>query len=254
MNTQVNRSLNLRLNLFPSNISTCLLKILSFVILGHITVHIASAVFDIQNTPFVGLYRFFDMRGEANLPSYISALNLIFASLLCFLIDHKESFEHRRKSRYWLGLAFGLMLMSFDEAAMIHDGIVGDFLNKVIEGGEGILHYKWYIPYVPLVLILGYFYIPFLRRLPIRQSRLFIISGLVYLGGALGVEMVESYFEFYGGLTLAGRSMMGVNALIEESMEMTGIIILIYGLLCYLADSDHDLVIQFRSSSNDLDE
>ncbi len=234
-----------QVNLSPNSLLRSLLKIVAVVVLSHVVVHLASAAFDIASTPLAGFFRFFDMGAEANFPTYISALSLLFASLLCLLIARQDSLISRSRRRGWMGLAIGLFLMSFDEAAMIHDGVVGVFLEQAFGTGEGVFRYTWYIPYIPLMFVLALVYIPFFRRLPARYSSLFVLSGVVYFGGALGLEMLESYGTSAGGFFLYGRNMTGLLRLCEESLEMLGIVILIYSLARYLADAGHVLEVRF---------
>ena len=57
-----------------------------------------------------------------------------------------------------------------------------------------------------------------------------MIAGAVYLAGAMGVELIEARLdELWGSLPF---SMMVV---VEESLEMAGMIVLIHALLSYLA-------------------
>ncbi len=181
------------------------------------------------------------MRLEGNLPAYISALNLLLAGGLLTIIARHESKRRGRADWHWWILAAGLLFMSFDEAAMIHEGIVGLALMKVTGRGEGILYTVWYLPYIPLVLLIGTAYIPFLRRLPRWYTLRFITSGAIYLGGAIGAEMIGSYIVYH--------ELSGVSAiiLIEETFEMLGVVLLIHTLLTYLSKAQITLQVNFST-------
>jgi hypothetical protein len=207
---------------------------------GHIIVHALSFLFDITNTPYVGIFMFFSMGQESNLPTYISALNLLLAGILCGIISFHESKLRNRLTWHWLGLSAGLLLMSIDEAAKIHEGIIGVFLEMSVGRGTGIFYYLWYLVYIPIVVTVGLLYIPFLKRLPLRYSSRFILAAFVFLGGSIGMEMVESILK-YGGINTA------VSILIEETLEMVGIVILIHTLLLYLSEHRYALNLSFRS-------
>ncbi|MGP1384425.1 MAG: hypothetical protein ACTS2F_12750 [Thainema sp.] len=227
MHHSINR--NSEINLSPRRVAIFLGGLVVAIAVGHAAVHLMSLLFDIKSTPLVGLFWFFNMGSEANLPSYISALNLLFAGSLCALIAHRESSSKKYFDWHWWGLAAGLLLMSFDEAAQIHEGIVGQFLLGYFERGEGAMHYVWYRLYVPLVCIIGCLYLPFIKRLPLRYSLQFLLSALIFLVGALGFEILESYLAFNG-------HSLGLSILFEETFEMLGVVILIYTLLIYLAE------------------
>jgi hypothetical protein len=62
--------------------------------------------------------------------------------------------------------------------------------------------------------------------------RLFILAGTIYVGGALGMEMVNArYADLYGFKNLTYQLMTAV----EEFLEMSGIAIFIYALMSYVA-------------------
>jgi hypothetical protein len=224
----------------PNRIALVLTGIVIIIALGHIAAHAMSRLFNIQSTPLAGLFLFLDMGSESNLPTYVSALYLLFSGCLCILISKEELNRKKRLNWHWIGLAAGLLVMSVDEAAMIHEGVVGVFLRESVGRGEGIMYYVWYRAYIPLVLVIICLYLPFLKRLPLRYSSRLILSGLVYLSGSLGFEILESYLAYQG-------SSLGLNILIEETLEMMGVVILIYTLLLYLAESNYTLRFNFAA-------
>lgn len=240
-------SYNLNIYINPLRITLVLGSIVIGVAAAHALVHLVSYVFEIPSEQMLGLKRFFDMGTEANLPTYISALNLLLAGGLLALIARCESRRHRKQSWHWWGLAFGVVLMSFDEAAMIHEALVGATLARHFGRGDGIMYYTWYKLYIPIVFVIGLLYVPFLRRLPLRYSWRLILAGVVFLGGAIGFEMLESYVISHG---LGGVS---VVRLFEETAEMLGVVLAIHALLLYLADHHVDLLLGFRTRSESFD-
>lgn len=206
--------------------------------IGHIDVHALSFLFDITNTPFVGIFLFFSMGQESNLPTYISALNLLFAGALCGIISVYELNQRNRTTWHWIGLSAGLILMSVDEAAKIHEGIVGVFIEMAIGRGTGIFYYVWYLAYIPIVIIIGVSYFPFLKRLPLQYSFRLSLAALVFLGGAIGLEMIESVLK-YAEINTA------ISMLFEETFEMLGVVILIHTLLLYLSENKFALNLNF---------
>ncbi|MBE9155760.1 hypothetical protein IQ265_02780 [Nodosilinea sp. LEGE 06152] len=211
---------------------------------GHIVVHALSFLFDITNTPFVGIFLFFSMGQEANLPTYISALNLLLSGVLCGIIAFHEPKLKNRLGWHWAGLSAGLVLMSIDEAAKIHEGIVGVFLEMSIGRGTGIFYYLWYLVYIPIVVIVGFLYFPFLKCLPLRYSARFCLAASVFLSGAIGLEMLESVLK-YAQINTA------ISMLFEETLEMLGIVILIHTLLMYLSERRFALTLNFANSNRD---
>lgn len=83
-----------------------------------------------------------------------------------------------------------------------------------------------------LVLLLAVTYWRFLLHLPFRSRMLFLTSAVVYVGGALGMEMVGGWYaQNYG----SGNLSYVAIATLEETLEMLGVVIFIYALLRYLA-------------------
>lgn len=81
------------------------------------------------------------------------------------------------------------------------------------------------------VLVCLLSFVRFLAALPARIRRLILIAGTVYVGSALGVEMLDGY---YAQMYSNDNMMYSILTTIEESMEMLGIIIFIYALLSYI--------------------
>lgn len=88
-------------------------------------------------------------------------------------------------------LAAGFLYMSFDEAAQLHEGVVAR-VGALLRHDSGVLHYVWYILFVPVIAIALMVYVQFLRDLP-RPFTFFIASGALFIGGALGVELIEAW-------------------------------------------------------------
>ena len=68
-----------------------------------------------------------------------------------------------------------------------------------------------------------------------KTRRLFFLSGLLFVGGAIGLEMLEGYvFKLYG---TAGHIYIDMLCCAEELLEMVGVTVFIYALLDYLSKS-----------------
>ena len=63
---------------------------------------------------------------------------------------------------------------------------------------------------------------------------LFVAAGALFVGGAVGVEMIQSFISFHE----IGGGAMAFSLLIEESLEMFGVVLFIYALTSYMADEE----------------
>lgn len=104
-----------------------------------------------------------------------------------------------------------------DETISIHER-VGDLVTDRIET-SGYFLWAWVIPYGILALVIAASYGPFLGRLPPDTRWRVILAGLLYVGGALGVEMIEAQIVTEAG---SGTREVAVLAVVEEGLELAG--------------------------------
>jgi hypothetical protein len=135
-------------------------------------------------------------------------------------------------------MAIIFVLLSLDEAGRIHELSVSIF--RLAFDTHGLLYYAWVIPAVIALLILSVVYLRFVLDLPRKTRTVFLIAAVLYVGGALGLEMFE------GNLNEMGRYMDPTYVIlvtIEESLELSGVTVLIYGLLSYIRHQDGQIEI-----------
>ena len=176
---------------------------------------------------------YFDFGLEENIPTLYSVIALAVAATLLGA-NARHSWEKCDGQHcYWAGLALIFLFLAFDEGAQIHE-----MMNNVMEQWvtpKGYLRYLWVIPYGFAVLVLAAVYLRFLARLLRTTRYYFILSALLFLGGAIGVDMLQAQ---------EADLMIGSNQTIlycvlyslEEFLEMIGVAVFIYALLKNLAD------------------
>jgi len=95
-----------------------------------------------------------------------------------------------------------------------------------------------------LVVIFAAFYWRFLLILPSKTRRVFGTAASLYLGGAVGMELLGGwYHEQYRGDMVSYRFLV----MVEESLEMTGIVVFVYSLLDYMRANAYEVLFCFRS-------
>ena len=185
----------------------------------------------------LGLRALLNVDNEANIPSLFSSLLLLGAGLLLFVVAARSAEANPGHRRYWRALGWIFLFMGVDEATSIHEHLnfVGHVLRRIGVGGmyEGAFAWPWVIPGVIVVLIVTVAFARFVFALPGRTRTLLIASAVVYISGALVLEMV-------GGLAGAGTGVPGPGltpavlvAHVEELLEMLGVTLFIYALLDY---------------------
>jgi len=180
----------------------------------------------------LGLVPLFYLDYEANIPTWFSSFILFIASTLLFFIT-KSKYKQRDEYRlFWASLAVIFLYLSIDETAMLHEYPI-DPLRKILNAG-GFLYYTWVVPAIIILIALGIFFWKFLIHLPVRTRISFIIAGSVYVGGAVGVEMISGYYaDLHGERNMIYASIITV----EEIFEMSGVTIFIHALREYLPNA-----------------
>ncbi len=174
---------------------------------------------------------FFDVGQEGNIPTLFSTLILALAALQLWLISRLATAHPQAgKARQWLILAWIFLFLSIDEATSIHEQF--NKLRSFTPDNSGYLHYTWILPYAAFAAVVGLYYLGFLRRLPTRTRRLFIISGLVFVAAAIGFEPLQGRIvKIYEVGHLYDRLL----SCAEEFLEMSSIVLFNYALADFLA-------------------
>lgn len=171
----------------------------------------------------------FDLNREFSLPSIYSGAAILFCAALLALT---ASTEKRRGNPFvgWAGMSAVFAFLALDEVFAIHEKL-NDPLRAALHTSGGVLRYAWVIPYLILAGVFAAVYLPFLLRLPARTRNRFVISGLVFVFGAVGCELVGNWI-MEGAPNFSVR--MGIEILVEETMEMSGMAMFACAIADYL--------------------
>ncbi len=173
-----------------------------------------------------------DVADEASIPTWYNSLLLALAGGLAALVARVERRRSGSHLWHWRGLALAMFFTSMDEVVQGHERIDDVVPQRLIEPfGAWITVHPWVIFALPAVLLLGALYIPFLRALPSRARWLFLLAGTTYVAGALGAESLHGAINVYHG----GGVFTSLATLLEESLEMAGVVIFIYALCDHLS-------------------
>ncbi|MDQ3534031.1 MAG: peptidase M48 Ste24p [Bacteroidota bacterium] len=172
----------------------------------------------------------FNFNAEGNLPTFYSVMAILFAALLLLIVGLLKKKEKLKDANYWLVLS-AIFAMAYDEAAQIHERLSSIVRVYLPEESYDFLYWAWVLPYALLTLIFVYAFTKFLIRLPRRTAIYFIFSGIIFITGAIGMELFNSYFFFN-----EGRNSLGLHLAftIEETLEMLVIALFIFAILDYI--------------------
>ena len=176
-----------------------------------------------------GLLDLFDLDIEGNIPTLYSAVAVLFCAALLGLVTVINWHKPDSRRLYWLGLSILFLFLAIDEGAAIHEEI-GSWLDNHYDA-RGVLYFFWVVPYGMAASILALIYLRFLGTLPADTRWRFILAGALYVGGALGVEMLGAReADLHNTNTLVYSFLFTL----EETLEMLGIVIFMHALLLYL--------------------
>lgn len=192
-----------------------------------------------------GLLEFFDFDIEGNIPTLYSAVAVFICSALLALIARINWDRPDGKRYYWLGLAILFLFLGLDEGTAIHEEL-SDFLEQYLVA-EGALYFLWVIPYGIASIVLALLYLKFVWQLPAVTRLRFIAAGLLFLGGALGFEMLSAIAADRSGYDSVSYTLLYS---IEEMLEMLGIVLFLYALLSHLAEETGGLVLRLSPDQN----
>jgi len=136
------------------------------------------------------------------------------------------------KYSLWLILSLIFFYLSIDEAVQLHERVGVLFDQKF--NLTGYLSWGWVIPYGLLFIVFALvYYFKFLPQLPKKIFWLFIISGAIYVIGAIGVEMIAAKNHNSDNFS---EILNAIYYSVEEFLEMLGIALFTYSLLLYIKE------------------
>lgn len=178
-----------------------------------------------------GLVRQFNMGLEGNLPTFISALQMLVVCLLLAVIGSSKLQRRDPFSRHWLFLSLIFFLLAADEVAEIHEMSIRPIRELAPGLVTGLFYWAWVIPATLLVIAVGFAYAKFVfLYLPPATKRSALLGAFLFVCGSIGVEMPEARFVEQHGMD---NLTYGIFVLIEETLEMAGVWVFLAGLLGY---------------------
>lgn len=228
--------MQLKIRAFPRIIARYLMiGVIFFTIIGAV-IQICKYVFNYQDE-WLDL---FNVDRELNFPTWYSALMIAFCAVLLKIIAMGKKQQGDRYTKDWQLLSLIFWFLAIDEIVSIHEILIIPEVSQALHL-PWFLHSAWVIPGMIFVAWFARRYSKFVRHLPTKSRLHFIFAACIYVGGALIMEMIGSYFAE----SLSQQNIIyALTTSVEECLEMTGIVMLIYSLLYYLGQWAHQLDLQ----------
>lgn len=173
----------------------------------------------------LGYSRLMRLEEEANIPSFFSALALVACAIVAWSI-HTQLPRNDRDRGAWRLIALFFGFLALDEAAMIHE--LG---NRIGFGAllGGLLKHLGVFLYIPVLIPIAAKLFPFWLRQEPRLRAVLLLAAAIYIGGAIGCELVEDELRVLGyddyDLPMRG------SFIFEEGGEMVGVAVFLYAFL-----------------------
>ena len=221
--------MKLIVSISPRKVTQVLTLVIIFLSVISLGLHFSAMTFGYRGI-LMGLVRLFDVGMDNNIPTWYSSFALLLCSCVIAVIAWTKDINRGRYVMHWKVLSAILVFLSIDEVAMMHEQS-GKLLKVLNIDTSGFPIMGWFIVAIPVMVVLALTYLKFLAHLPAKTRLLIGVAGTIFLGGAIGTEMVGKYnFDLHG----ASINLTMITA-VEEFMEMLGIVVFLYALLSYLS-------------------
>lgn len=166
----------------------------------------------------------FDVNTEGNMPSWFAASLWMTAALLAGVC----AFVAVQRRTQWLLLAVICLVMSIDEGAGFHERVLGAIGGGML-GTErsSLLHFAWVVPGVLVALVIVGSCARLIWSLPSSQRAAIVLSGAVFLSGALVMESLSGFALSNSG----DGTWYVITTSLEEGLEKVAVILFLCTLV-----------------------
>lgn len=181
---------------------------------------IATVLF-VRDAVFFGdeqFHRLFYPDRELGVPATMSVLGLAACSVVLAVLSAVRPRTGHGFGLYWLVLTLGFAYLAVDEGAAVHEVMTAALNGLPITEEYAFLNRAWVIAGAIGSVVVGLLYIPFLRHLPRPYAVGMVVAGAMYVGGAVGFEMLSAVAHAESATVPYMVLMMT-----EETLEMAGI-------------------------------
>lgn len=202
------------------------LRLLRALVVIAASIVLLNIINQIIGKPFWQINRLIYLGYEGNFTTWFSSLLLTIASFFAYRCSTFSQISRVDKRRWWL-LSLGLLGMSCDETAQMHEHF-GDFANKYFFKLQGLEHTSW-IVICPFLLLIILFLVNYFKKCLIgsKKAQIFLGAGIViFIAGACCLEATINFLN-HQDLEWLWK----IEVVFEEGFEMLGVLLIIKGLI-----------------------
>src|SRR5215210_5505873 len=217
---------------------------------------------------FLQPLRILDVGEERSIPTWFESIQFLLCSILLAVVTVAKKQRDDRYSSRWSVLSIIFLILSLDEVASIHEAIGAQserlLHNTTGFNASGAISFFWVVPGTIFVVIVLLAYLRFLADLPRSTRRMFLFAGVLFVLGALGLEMLTAQVmsssgsiadwvaSSSGGMvgpesaSAIPKILKGLQTCVEEMFEMLGLTAFVYALLAYIDSYVEDISVRVR--------
>lgn len=166
------------------------------------------------------------LSAEANVPTWVASSLLLACALAAGTIASRLPPTEPWR-RHWWGIAVALAYVSLDEVAGLHEHLAIEDLET-----SGVLYFNWVLVAAPIVLVLALVYWPFLRALRAPTGARLIVAAVVFVSGALVMELPLGWWTDRAGTDDLGLGYALIDW-VEETLELVGTCLALTALVAH---------------------
>ncbi len=184
-------------------------------------------VYNEKNGAIFELSNRFDFDDEASVMTWLSQFLFIVLGAAAFFAAHME--KKRALKVIWFVPGLIATLFSIDETSTIHEYLLEQIHVALFkDDAPTVLDNGWVIVLPFILLICGLFLWQIVKYLPKKTVGLIAIGGVVFLSGAVLVDIITSSIPESPFIT------QGIFVALEEVGELLGVAAVIYATCSYI--------------------
>lgn len=198
----------------------------------------------------LGFGRLFDIGSELSIPTFVSTLNLLLASLLLYLLYRSRRKVKSEDYRCWQLLSLLFFGLAMDESISIHENFANVYEFLVARGWfPSMLDSHEWLPFGVLFLVIAAVVVlPQLRKVNFQTAKLMVLAGVVFVTGAVGFEYLGAVMLDTGFVASKNEPIYHARRLFEEGFEMYGIVLFNWAIYREMLRTPAEVVINDPSA------
>lgn len=241
MNSPADKQLSKNKTTFANKVLFCILAAILTLLAIHLFLQYLNLnVYHQQNGQIYELSNRFDFDDESSVPTWLSQFLFLCIGVAAAFAAYMANKKPLR--RMWSLVAAISIIFSIDEVATLHERFL-QMIHVIFyqDNAPGSSENAWLL-IAPFILSAGIWILwNMIKLLPNRTVILFFFSGVLFLAGAIGIDMVTS-FSYRDSFAV-----QGLMVALEEGLELISMSMALYAIVDYIESKYRTPVIKAKN-------